>query len=77
MLRQVNFTKPNREHGLQDILEEYVESSPPIEWNFHGVFEGVDPTKRQALALVCMNLYYMTYKVFVFVNIFDTNLFIK
>ena len=66
MLRHVIFSKPSREHGLQDILEEYVESTPSIEWNFHGVFEGVDPTKRQTFALVCILLITSVYLYFVF-----------
>jgi hypothetical protein len=50
-LRQIIYTKPNKEHGIQDIIED----QQHMEWNFYAVFEGVDPRKRQELALVSIN----------------------
>jgi hypothetical protein len=51
--RLVSFDRPTKEHGLQDILEYYhVTASNPVDWKFYAVYEGVDPRKRQVLALV-------------------------
>ena len=50
--RLISFSGPTKEYGLQDILEEYCRATVPIDWKFYGVFEGLDPRKRQAFALV-------------------------
>ena len=50
--RLVSFSGPTKEYGLQDIIEGYCRASVPTDWKFYGVFEGLDPRKRQAFALV-------------------------
>ena len=52
MQKLIPFDRPTKEYGLQDILEEYSNSPEAFDWKFYAVYEGVDPRKRQALALV-------------------------
>jgi len=52
MQRLVPFNGPTKDYGLQDILESYITNSAIEDWKFYDVFEGVDPRKRQALAVV-------------------------
>ena len=50
--RLVPFSCPTKEFGLQDIIEEYCVAPVPIDWKPYAIFEGLDPRKRQAFALV-------------------------
>jgi DNA-binding FadR family transcriptional regulator len=43
---------PENLQELQDILEEYTGIQEPVEWKIYSIFEGLDPRKRQAFALV-------------------------
>jgi hypothetical protein len=52
MQRLVPFNGPTKDYGFQDILEGYIKRGEPMDWAFYEIFEGIDPRKRQALALV-------------------------
>ena len=54
MQRLVPFNGPTKDYGLQDILEGYITNSAIEDWKLYDVFEGVDPRKRQALAVVLL-----------------------
>jgi len=50
--RLLQFKGTTVDFGLQDILEEYTGIQEPVEWKIYSIFEGLDPRKRQAFALV-------------------------